>query len=99
MLIKSPYLVTRGSMLFFCSKASIVTGNVAELDAVPNAVNKALPMLDIKRKGSRLVINPENIIFFNILSDILVSCFKIVHHKRAKLSSCHHSTSFQGEPF
>ena len=33
------------STLFFSSKALMVTGRVAELEAVPNAVTIALPML------------------------------------------------------
>ena len=36
--------VTLGSTLFLCSMASIVTGKVAEDDAVPKAVNNAFPM-------------------------------------------------------
>ena len=37
-------LVTLGSTLFLRSIASIVTGNVAEDDAVPKAVNNAFPI-------------------------------------------------------
>ena len=52
------YLVILGSILFFSSKASIVTGSVAELDAVPNAVNRAFPMFDRYLNGSDLVMRP-----------------------------------------
>jgi hypothetical protein len=38
------YLLILGSMLFFVSRLLIVTGSEAELEAVPNAVTKALPM-------------------------------------------------------
>ena len=38
-------LETLGSTLFSFSRQSIVTGNVAEDDAVPKAVNNAFPIL------------------------------------------------------
>ena len=38
-------LTTLDLTLFFSSKALMVTGRVAELEAVPNAVTIALPML------------------------------------------------------
>ena len=40
-------LAILGSTPFFSSRALIVTGRVAELDAVPNAVAKGFPMLAI----------------------------------------------------
>ena len=50
--------VTLGSTLFFCSIAAMVTGKVADEDAVPKAVNKALPMFMMYRNGIVLVISP-----------------------------------------
>ena len=38
-------LAILGSTLFFFSRTEIVTGRVAELDAVPNAVTRGFPML------------------------------------------------------
>ena len=54
--------VTLGSTLFFCSIAAMVTGKVADEDAVPKAVNKALPMFMMYRKGIVLVISPNKLI-------------------------------------
>lgn len=47
------------STLFLVSKLSIVTGKVAEDEAVPKAVVKALPMFRMNRNGSVRVTNPE----------------------------------------
>ena len=52
------YLVILESMLFLFSKASKVTGRVAEDEAVPNAVAKAFAMLPMNLNGKLLVIRP-----------------------------------------
>ena len=53
------YLVILGSILFLFSKASIVTGKVADDEAVPKAVAKAFAMLLINPNGRFLVIMPN----------------------------------------
>ena len=52
------YLVILGSILLLFSKASIVTGKVAEDEAVPKAVAKAFAILLINLNGRLLVITP-----------------------------------------
>jgi hypothetical protein len=42
--VDSRHLLILGSMWFFSSRLLMVTGSVAELEAVPKAVTKALPM-------------------------------------------------------
>ena len=46
-----------GSMPFFCCRAFIVTGRLAELDAVPNAVAKAFPKLSIYPHEKKEIIS------------------------------------------
>ena len=53
------YLVILGSILFLFSKASIVTGKVADDEAVPKAVAKAFAILLINLNGRFLVIIPN----------------------------------------
>ena len=53
------YLVILGSILFLFSKASIVTGKVADDEAVPKAVAKAFAILLINLNGRFLVIMPN----------------------------------------
>ena len=61
------HLTILESILFFSSKQSIVTGRVAELDDVPNAVIMAIPMFPTNLKGSFLTINPIAKIFLLVL--------------------------------
>jgi hypothetical protein len=42
--VDSRHLLILGSMWFFSSRLLMVTGSVAELEAVPKAVTRALPM-------------------------------------------------------
>ena len=49
-------LEIRGSTSFLVSKHSMVSGRVAALEAVPNAVLSALPMLAINGSGDFFVI-------------------------------------------
>ena len=62
MLIVAPMgrtnLVTLGSILFLFSIASMVKGNVAEDDAVPNAVKSAFPIFVMYRNGNVRVMSP-----------------------------------------
>ena len=44
------------STLFFSSRQLIVTGNVAELEAVPKAVTRAFPILSINLKYVSIMI-------------------------------------------
>ena len=57
----SLHLLIRGSTPFFSSRVLIVTGRVAELDAVPNAVTYTFPIL---AKNLDIKINIDNVNIF-----------------------------------
>ena len=77
------HLTTLESTLFFSSKQSIVTGRVAELDEVLNAVIMAMPMFPINLKGSFLTINPivNNAFLLVQMNWQIMTVVQILYHK------------------